>query len=194
MLLKTYWKLLLALIFLLPRPALALQYDLCASPNQSLSCAAAYEKIKTLKNPLTKKNFFDDGVHIKDGKFIKMPRLHIAQPDLDKDGVVEIIAALSEEKGATKNLFCKSAFECPHFIIQNRNTDIKKPRLKYFKTISATYAYGIGLSTDENVEKYQSLRVYKNNKPDDFNVYQYDKKTDQYYDLGKFGEQKEKRK
>ena len=164
-------------------PAFALQYDLCKSPNQSLSCAVAFEKLRTMKNPINNKNFFDDGVHIKGNKLLKLPNYHIAQPDLDKDGVPEIIVALSEDK-KSKNLFCKTKFECPHFVIQNRNPNLKKPRLRHYQALNVINAYGIGLSTDEIIGGYQSLRVYKGTRSSQFNTYQYDKKTDQYHDLG----------
>ena len=163
----------------------ALTYRLCKSPQQSMSCAVAFEKSRTFKNPLNQKKFFDDGIHIEGNKLKLMPALYVAQPDLDKDGVNEIIVALSEAKEASKGLFCQSEYKCPHFIIQNRNPDLDKPKLRYFTLIGAAYANGIGLSTDERISNYQSLRVYKTNSSNVFHVYQYDKKTDKYQNLGK---------
>ena len=178
--------LLLTPILLFSKPAFALRYDLCKSPKQSLPCAVAFEKLRTFTNPINKKKFFDDEVHIKGSKLIKIPQYHIAQPDLDHDGMTEIIVALSEDT-KSKGLFCQSKFQCPHFVIQDRNPEPKKPRLRYYSTIGKTYAYGIGLSTNENLGGYQSLRVYKTNKSSQFNTYQYDQETDQYYDLGRQG-------
>jgi hypothetical protein len=166
------------------KDAQALTYKLCKSPQQSMSCAVAFEKSRTFKNPLSKQKFFEDGVHIKGNKLKLMPALYVAQPDLDKDGVKEIIVALTEEKEGSKGLFCQSTYKCPHFIIQNRNPDLNKPRLKYFSLIGAAYANGIGLSTDEKIDNYLSLRVYKSNSTKQFHVYQYDQKTDKYHDLG----------
>ncbi len=169
----------------LASPAFALQYQICKSPQQSMPCAVAFEKLRTYKNPITKEKFFEDEVHIKGNKLLTMPALYVANPDLDKDGVKEIIIALSEAKPESKGLFCQSKFKCPHFVIQNRNVDLNKPRLRYYSLIGATYAHGIGLSTDEALGGYQSLRVYKNNSPNAFHTYQYDKETDKYHDLGK---------
>lgn len=166
-------------------PAQALQYQLCKSPKQSMSCAVAFEKLRTYKNPVTKKLFFEDDIHIKGNELMVMPAIYVAQPDLDKDGIKEIIVALSEAKPESKGLFCQSKFKCPHFIIQDRNIDPKKPRLRYFSLIGATYANAIGISTDEALGGYQSLRVYKTNNVKIFNTYHYDKKTDKYYNLSK---------
>lgn len=163
----------------------ALKYELCKSPQQSMPCAVAFEKLRTYKNPLTSTNFFEDGVHIKDDKLLVMPAIYIAQPDLDKDGYKETIVALSETQPESEGLLCQSKLKCPHFILQNRNPEPDKPKLRYYSLIGAAYAYGIGLSTDESLGGYKSLRVYKTNEPTAFNTYQYDKKTDKYYDLGK---------
>ncbi len=162
----------------------ALRYELCKSPQQSMPCAVAFEKLRTYKNPLTKTKFFEDGVHIKDDKLMVMPAIYIAQPDLDEDGYQETIVTLSEGKPESEGLFCQSKLKCPHFILQNRNPEPDKPKLRYYSLIGAAYAYGIGLSTDESLGGYKSLRVYKTNQPTAFNTYQYDKKTDKYYDLG----------
>ena len=181
----SFFSLLCLTLILASNPAHALQYNLCKSPKQSLPCAVAFEKLRITDNKITKKKFFDDGVHIKNNKLLIMPQIHVATADLDKDGYQEIIVALSEGTGKSKGLFCKSKTQCPHFIIQDRNPDPKKPKLRYYQQIGFSYAYGIGLSTNEKLGNYQSLRVYKSNKSSQFNTYQYDKKTDQYYDLGK---------
>jgi hypothetical protein len=144
----------------------------------------AFEKLRVIDNPITKKKFFDDGVHIKDNKLLIMPEIHISTHDLDGDGFEEIIVALSEKAPKSKGLFCQSQFKCPHFVIQDRNPDPKKPRLRHYHQIGSSYANGIGLSTDEKLGGYKSLRVYKSNKSSEFHTYQYDKKTDEYYDLG----------
>ena len=172
-------------LFLTPMAAHALTYKLCESPQQSMPCAVAFEKSRTYKNPITKAQFFEDGVHIKNDKLAVMPAIYVAEPDLDKDGIDEIIVAISEEKKASTGLFCQSKYKCPHFIIKNRNPDLNKPRLRYYSLIGAAYAYGIGLSTDEIIDNYKSLRVYKSNVPTTFHTYQYDGKTDKYHDLGK---------
>lgn len=162
----------------------ALRYDVCKTPKQSLPCAVAFEKLRTLDNPLTTEKYFENNIHIKGNKLIKMPRYHIAQPDLDKDGVTEIIVALSEDSKDTEGLFCKEKRLCAHYIIQNRNPNPAKPRLRNYHVIGNTYAYGVGLSTDERLHNYQSLRIYKSGNPALFHVYQYDQKTDKYFNLG----------
>ncbi|HPD83232.1 MAG: hypothetical protein R3D88_01550 [Alphaproteobacteria bacterium] len=161
----------------------ALRYDVCVNPQQSLPCAVAFEKLRATKNPINKKNYFDDEVHIKNDKLLSFPTYYIAQPDLDHDGVKEIIVALLEDNKDSEGLFCKSKYECPHFIIQDRNVNHEKPRLKYYATLGAPFAYGIGLSTDERVNGYQSLRIYTSDTATTFDVYQYDKKDDQYYKI-----------
>ena len=159
------------------------RYDKCKKPQQSLPCAVAFEKLKTIKNPINQKRFFDDGIHIKDDKIQIFPSYYIAQPDIDNDGVKEIIIALTEEKAETKGTLCKSKFQCPHLILQDRNTNPDKPRLRYYSTIGFSYAYGVGLSTDEIVSGYKSLRVYKTGDGSEFDIYQYDKKNDQYFNI-----------
>jgi hypothetical protein len=165
-------------------PAHALKYSLCKSPKQSLPCAVAFEKLRVIDNPITKKKFFDDGVHIKNNKLLIMPTIHVATPDLDNDGYPEIIIALSEDNPKSKDLFCQSDFKCPHFVIQDRNPDPKKPRLRHYSAIASIYAYGVAPSTNEKINGYQSLVAYKTNRTSNYNIYQYDKKTDKYYDLG----------
>ena len=148
-----------------------------------MECAVGFEKLRTIKNPINGKKFFDDEVHIKDAKIANMPIYYIAKPDLDLDGIREIIVYLSEDSKASKGLFCKSKHLCPHFVIQDRNTNPEKPQLRYFSLIGVSYANGIGLSTDEKVGCYKSLRVYKSGNVNNFDVYQYDKKDDRYYNV-----------
>lgn len=177
---------LLAFILLLisEKSAHALRYDLCKTPKQSLSCAVAFEKLRTLDNPITGKKYFENGVHIQGNKLLKMPGYHIAQPDLDSDGVKEIIVSLSGHTEEGRKYFCKSARLCAHYIIQNRNPDPNTPRLRNFKVIGNAYAIAISTSKDEVINKYRSLVIYKSPDASKFNVYQYDREEDEYYNLG----------
>lgn len=163
--------------------AQALSYKHCNDPSQSPSCFIALAKLRTLTNPLTGKKFFDDGLHYIDGKVFIYPDLHIAEADLDNDGFKELIVKVPELADQLEGYFCKANYKCPHYIFQDRNTS-KKPSLKKIKVLSAPiYTVAIGLSTDEVVGGFRSLRIYKDTKIKKFSVYQYDKKNDRYFEI-----------
>lgn len=162
--------------------AYALSYKYCNDPSQSPACFIALEKLKTLDNPITGQKFFDDGIHYSGGKVFVFPDLNIAETDLDNDGFKEIIVRVPEMDDLLKNTFCKENNQCPHFIFQDRNTD-RKPNLKNIKVMGPIYTAAIGLSTDEIVGGFRSLRAYTDFKTGKFNVYQYDKKADDYFNI-----------
>ncbi len=160
----------------------ALSYTYCSAPDQSTACFIALEKLKTIKNPLSGKNFFDDGLHYTDGEVFIYPDLHIAETDLDGDGFKEIIVKPPELKEQLEGYFCKPNYICPHFILQDRNTR-NKSSIKNIKAMGPIYTFAIGLSTDERVGGFKSLRAYTDTKVKEFNVYQYDKKADDYFNV-----------
>lgn len=171
------------LLFCNAKEARALDYNFCSSPDESPACAIALAKLKTIINPITGKAYFDDGIHYVKGKLFDYPDYQIATPDLDDDGYNEIIVTVPEWSDGTQGLFCKAENLCPFFIIQDRNLKSKKPILKNFKAIGPIFAVGIGLSTDEKFSRYKSLRVYKDPNWENFDVYQYDSKNDEYFNI-----------
>lgn len=129
------------------------------------------------------KVFFDDDHHFIKGKLFLFPTYYVAEADLDNDGFDEIIATIPEPEEEMEGWFCKKNQDCPHFIFQDRNTDAKNLSMKNVKTFGPIYSYGIGLSTDEKVDGFWSLRSYRDNEQSKFHVYQYDGKTDEYYNI-----------
>ncbi|HPF78730.1 MAG TPA: hypothetical protein PLF01_05480 [Alphaproteobacteria bacterium] len=172
----------ITVLMVFPVRAHALEYTHCNDPKESLVCYIALEKLRTIDNPLTGKKFFDDGIHYEGSILFIYPDLHIAVSDLDDDGYNEIIVKVPELDELITGLFCKPVDQCPHFIIQDRNVG-ETSNLENFRAMGPIYTYGIGLSTDEVVNGYRSLRAYKDNKIKDFNVYQYDKKSDDYFNV-----------
>lgn len=183
--------LLFALIAILPaHTARALDYNLCGSADDSAACKIAYLKIKTLPNPLDKnKTYFDDGIHIINGKLFMFPDIHVALTDLDGDGRNELIARIDDSAEEGKGLFCKYAANdtplCPNYIIQDRNLPEAKRSLRAFKAFGPIFSTGIGLSTDERVSGFTSLRAYQDVGYKQFNVMQYDLKSDKYFDISR---------
>lgn len=161
----------------------ALPYKTCLTPKQSSACLIAYEKIKTLINPITKKKFFDDGVHIDNKKIFMYPVLHVATPDIDGDGKLELIVSIPEKSEEIQGLYCQSNQICPHFIIQDRTLPGQKRKVSSYKAIGPIYSFALALSTDESFDNYKSLRSYYDSSWQRFDVYQYDTKTDNYYNM-----------
>lgn len=181
----------LLLIFLMPVSALAqhnnvgpsLRYTLCEAPSDSNACFIAFHKMRRIINPLNGKNFFDDGIHyLETGQLFRYPTYAVAQPDLDGDGFRELITVPQEQEEIV-GTFCKAPGVCPHFIFQDRNISGKKPSLRNFKLLGKIDSTGVGLSTDEIVGKYRSLRAYKDLAIKKFDVYQYDSKNDEYFNI-----------
>lgn len=161
----------------------SLRYTICHGPDDSSACFVAFHKMRRLKNPINGKNFFDDNVHYtEDGQLFMYPVYAVAQPDLDGDGFKEIITVPHEQEETT-GMFCKKQGLCPHFILQDRNLPGKKPSLQNIKAIGPIYSYGIGLSTNEVVGGYRSLRAYTNSEITKFDIYQYDRKSDNYFNI-----------
>jgi hypothetical protein len=165
------------------KDASALDYTRCLQPKDSSACYIAYQKLISMKNPITKKTYFDDGYHSPNGYIEVFPFFNVAEADLDGDGFTEVIAALSEDRDLTEGLFCKNDFDCPHYIFQDRNIDPKNLSMKNIKVFGPIFSYGIGLSTDEIIDGFRSLRSYRDYEYKEFDVYQYDKKTDEYYNV-----------
>lgn len=172
-----------SMLFLSETKAHALQYTYCTGPDQSAACFIALEKLKTIKNPLSGQNYFDDDIHYPDGSLFMYPSYNIAETDLDKDGFAEIIVVIPEPEQELQGMFCQTPIECPHYILQDRNIDGKKMSFNKIKAMGPIYAFAIGLSTDEVVGGYRSLRVYTDPKSGAFNVYQYDRKNDDYFNI-----------
>lgn len=172
-----------------------IEYKYCTTPAQSLSCTIAFEKIKTLDNPvMSGKKFFDDGFHLQpDGSVFQYPRYYIGETDLDSDGFNEIIVgfelAAPHPEAGTERMLCQPERvdgydQCPHFILQDRNPSGQKSSLKNIRAFGPYYYHGIALSTDEVIGGYRSLRAYKDGEATgwkNFDVLQYDKRTDNYY-------------
>ena len=160
------------------------QYETCYSAKQSAACLIAFEKVQTIVNPLTKKRFFHNGVHITEKNTIFLfPMLYVATPDIDQDGNPEIIVGIPEASDEMIGEFCFENRQCPHFIIQDRTLPDQERTVNTYKALGPIYAYSIALSTDEVVDNYRSLRVYADPEWKRFNVYQYDKKSDSYFNM-----------
>jgi hypothetical protein len=161
----------------------ALSYTLCNGPDESNACFIGFHKMSRLKNPLNGKLFFRDGIHYLDnGQLFMYPTFAVAQPDLDGDGFKELIVVPHDQE-KTVGTFCKELGLCPHFVLQDRNIEGEKPSLRNFKVLGAVYSYGVGLSTDEVVGGYRSLRAYTDPQIKNFDVFQYDRKSDQYFNI-----------
>lgn len=174
----------LALLAFAPAKSYALPYDTCQSAEKSAACLIAFEKLQTLTNPLTRKRYFHDGIHIdEEMQLLKFPTLFVSTPDLDQDGSPEIIVSIPETTQTVKGNFCPAAKQCPHFIIQDRSLPDQKRTINTFTAIGPIFTYSIALSTDEVVDNYRSLRAYTDGTWQKFDVYQYDRSTDQYYNM-----------
>lgn len=161
----------------------SLSYTMCTGPDDSSTCSVAFQKMRQLKNPITGKIFFDNDVHyMSNGQLFMYPSFAVAQADLDGDGFKEIIT-VPKESYQEQGLFCQKSEFCPHYILQDRNPPNQKPTLKNIRAIGPIYTYGIGLSTDEIIGGHRSLRAYTNKEITEFDVYQYDRKTDDYYNI-----------
>lgn len=154
-------------------------YESCVSKSQSLPCDIAFSKLKTIKNPINGKNYFDDGVHFINGSLFLYPTLWVATPDLDNDGFKEIIVTVPEVFEELEGVFCKEGIQCPHYILQDRGNG----KLEDYKILGPIFAYSVGLSTDERFSNYLSLRAYKDKNFSQFDVYQYDSLEDQYFNM-----------
>ena len=167
-----------------PSSAQALEYQTCISAEQSAACLIAFEKIQTQINPITKERYFHNDIHIRNSKdLIRFPLLYIATPDLDSDGSPELIVSVPEETHDEFGMFCIEVTQCPHFIIQDRVLDGETRTLSSYKAIGPIYTYALALSTDEVVDNYKSLRAYFDKTWQEFNVYQYDKSADNYFNV-----------
>lgn len=163
--------------------AASLRYTLCSAPSDSNACFIAFNKMRTIINPINGKTFFDDGIHfLEGGQLFMYPVYAVAQPDLDGDGFKELIAVPHEQE-ETVGTFCPAADKCPHFILQDRNIPGERASLRNFKVLGTVYATAVGLSTDEVVSGYRSLRAYEDNTITTFDVYQYDRKNDEYFNI-----------
>ncbi len=162
-----------AFLMIYSSSAIAVDYTHCADQRASTSCTIAYQKIKTLKNPKTKKDY------------LTHPSLevHVAKVQLDQDNYNEIIVALSDQSKKTRTKLCNKGNMCPNYILQNRNIPGEDPTLNNIRAFGPIYTTGIGLSTDEIINRYRSLRVYKDAKRTKFDVYQYDRKSDNYFNI-----------
>ena len=176
---------LLALLLTVPvKEAFALRYTMCFTPRDTSSCYIAFQKLLTIENPMNAgKVYFDDGRHFINGELFMFPTYYIAESDLDNDGFKEIIATVPEPEDEMRGWFCKAEYECPHFIFQDRNTDPNNLSMKNIKTFGPYFSYGLAPSTDERIDGFLSLRSYRDIKQEEYEVLQYDKKTDGYYNI-----------
>ena len=137
------------LLCILSHSANALEYKTCISAKQSPICLIAFEKIQSIKNPISKKRYFHNGMHIlENNNFFRFPLLYVATPDLDKDGTPEIIVAIPDETHEQEGLFCLPENQCPHFIIQDRALPDEKRTISTYKAMGPIYATSIALSTE----------------------------------------------
>ena len=162
------------------------EYRPCKTSNKPPACNIALAKLVTLKNPLKPHNFFDNGLHIVEGKIFAYPDFFVAETDIDGDGFNEIIVKILEVDELMIGHYCKPNDQCLHYILQDRNLDAKKPLVKNIRAFGPYFVYSIGLSTDEIFGGYRSLRLYKDETWKNYDVYQYDKKTDDYYNVSAF--------
>ena len=193
-----------ALTFSFAFDSAALTNNYCKTPDQSLSCKIAYNKIKETENPLNGLKFFDDKLHFwGGGNLVLNPTYYIAEEDLNADGINEIIAGLPEAAphvdASHKRLFCQKLpqykeAQCPHFIFHDRNMpepliesapqdkeDKKTPNLKGIYTFGPYYYHVIGTVLDDSKNEFKTLRGYKDGTWEHYDVLQYDAKTDKYY-------------
>lgn len=164
--------------------AKALEYQTCISAQQSPICLIAFEKLQTVKNPITKERYFHNDVNITETKELFLfPLLYVATPDLDGDGTPEIIASIREQSHEEIGQYCVEEEICPHFIIQDRVLPDQKRTTATYKAIGPIFAYSVGASTDEAFDNFKSLRAYYEPSWKDFDVYQYDKENDSYFNM-----------
>lgn len=159
------------------------QYVPCNVDNKPPACAIAFAKLRTLKNPLKPHNIFENGLNIVEGQIFAYPDFYIAETDIDGDGYNEIIVKILEEDELMVGQYCKAVEQCLHYIFQDRNLGTRKSSLKNIRAFGPFFIYSIGLSTDEIFGGFRSLRFYKDSSWQNFDVYQYDKKTDDYYNI-----------
>jgi len=160
-----------------------LNYRICINPNTSTQCFIAFHKLRTVTNPLTGDMYFHKGFHISEGDIRVYPTLHIASADLDGDGLNEIIVKIPEDDEELQGYFCKEDDQCPTYILQDRTLPGQKPSLRNFKVMGPVFAFAVGLSTDERFGNFISLRAYKDRSFSQFDVYQYDRKSDNYFNI-----------
>lgn len=160
-----------------------LTYQKCDNPNQSPACLVALEKLKTLTNPIDNKKFFDNGLHYYNGELFLYPDLDVAMIDLDGDGLDEIIVKIPENVETIEGYFCQENFQCPHYILQDRNLHGRKIQLGNIRAMGPIYAQAIGLSTDEKINRFKSLRAYTDYPSRAFDTYQYDRRSDNYFSV-----------
>ena len=161
-------------------------YIFCSTPQQSTSCNIAYKKIRSMTNPRKNKRFFDNGIYFNnDGSVFVYPQFHIAKADLDGDSFNEIIIALSDFSEEAAGYVCREDNLCMHYILQDRNIPGEEASLSRIKAFGPIYSTAIGLSTDEKVGRYRSLRGYTDKEFKNFDVYQYDPKNDAYFNVSR---------
>ena len=165
------------------KPAHALQYRNCVNPEDEAACLIAFRKVRTLINPITKGRFFDDRLHSSKGELFMYPIFHIATPDLDGDQSPEIIIRIDDYADGIPGLYCVGNNQCPHFIIQDRTLPDQNRTVNSMKAIGPIYSSGLALSTDERVDNFVSLRAYNDPSWKSFDVYQYDKESDNYFNM-----------
>ncbi|MEM8833983.1 MAG: hypothetical protein AAGB32_05530 [Pseudomonadota bacterium] len=165
------------------KPANALQYRTCLNPEKEAACLIAFRKIQTLINPITKERFYHDDAHISNGKLLMPPVFYIATPDLDGDQSPEIIVQIVEYKNEFQGYYCIGNNQCPHFIIQDRTLPEQNRTIKTMKAIGPIYSSGVAISTDERVDNFLSLRAYRDPFWKSFDVYQYDRQSDSYFNM-----------
>lgn len=183
---KNLFLFIVAISFLIigsPASAQTVNYRYCNTDGKPAACDIALAKLHTLPNPLKDHNLFDNGLNFVDGKLFAYPDFYVAEVDLDGDGFNEIIAKIPDFDELMTGYYCKPGGLCLHYILQDRNVDGQNPRLDRIKAIGPIFAYSIGLSTDEVVDGYRSLRVYQDSSWQNFDVFQYDKATDDYHNV-----------
>lgn len=183
---KNFYKLLLIVGVIMmgaSTQAAALEYKACNNDNSPLSCTIALAKLRTLKSPFKNHKLFDNGLHYVDGELFSYPNIYVAEGDLDGDGYNEMVVKILEQDGLMAGHYCKNVDQCLHYILQDRNSSSGRTKLSKIRAMGPFLTYSIGLSTDEIVGGYKSLRVYQDQSWKKFDVYQYDRKTDNYYNI-----------
>jgi hypothetical protein len=119
--------------------------------------------------------------------FVAFPALYVAEADIDGDGYNEIFAKLTEATEEEDGLYCiknkLGVQECPHFVIQDRNIAGDENKLENFKVMGPIYGYFVGLTINDRFGKYSSLVAYKDTQFKTYSLWQYDRKTDKYYNV-----------
>lgn len=172
------------LIIGLPNKGHAVEYSFCATPESSPQCSIAFQKLRTLINKKSGKIFFDDDIHFnRDGSLFLYPSYYVAAVDIDMDRYNEVIVTVPDMVERMPEAYCYKGHLCPHYILQDRNIPGETPTLEHIKAFGPFFTSGIGLSTDEVFGGFRSLRVYTDAQRTIFDVYQYDQKTDTYYNI-----------